>query len=103
MQNDLAKLQSIPREVNRWQKAQQQLLAGQSRSALPIYRALLARFPNVAQLWFELGIGAVGDLEFDQATAAFGQAARLQPNDSALLILLGQQCHRLRRLAAARD
>ena len=102
MQNDLAKLQRIPREVNRWQNAQQQLLAGKCRSALPIYRALLARFPNVAQLWFELGIGAVGDLEFDQANAAFGKAAQLSPNDSALLILLGQQYHRLRRLDEAR-
>jgi tetratricopeptide (TPR) repeat protein len=102
MQTDLAKLQRAPREVDRWQKAQQRLLAGQYRSALPAYRALLARFPGVPQLWFELGIGAVADLEFGEAHAAFGRAAQLAPNDSALLILLGQQYHRLRRLGEAR-
>jgi tetratricopeptide (TPR) repeat protein len=103
MQNDLAKLQRKPREVSRWQQAQQLLLAGQYRAALPIYQAMLAAFPGVAQLWFESGIAAAGELEFDRADAAFQRTEQLAPRDSAMLLLLGQQFHRLRRLDRARE
>lgn len=103
MQDDLARLQHKAREVARWQQAQQLLLAGQNRSALPIYHALLAAFPGVAQLWFESGIAAAGELEFDRADAAFKRAEGLAAKDASMLILLGQQYHRLRRLDRARE
>jgi len=99
---DLAKLQRAPREVTRWQKAQQQLLSGQYRPALATYRSLVQRFPSLMQLWFEMGVGAVGDLEFEQAEQAFRRAVDLAPQDDSLLVLLGQQYHRLRRLDQAR-
>jgi tetratricopeptide (TPR) repeat protein len=103
MSNDLARLQRKARDVSRWQQAQQLLLAGQFRPAWPIYQALLASFPGVAQLWFESGIAAAGDLEFDRADAAFQRTEKLAPRDSSMLILLGQQYHRLRRLDRARE
>jgi hypothetical protein len=60
--DDLGRLQGLPRDLSRWQKAQQQLLAGQNGQALAIYRELLTRFPGVPQLWFERGMAATGDL-----------------------------------------
>jgi len=102
MPDDLAKLQNSPKEIDRWKKAQQQLLAGQFRAGLQSYRPLAARHPRVAQLWFELGIGAAGDLEFGEADQAFRRAAELARDDASLLILIGQQYHRMRRLEQAR-
>lgn len=102
MPSDLAKLQRVPSEIGRWQRAQQKLLAGQYVPALTAYRALVQRFPGVAQLWFEMGMGAAGELEFDSANQAFHRAVELTPNDASLLVLLGQQYHRLRRLDQAR-
>jgi Flp pilus assembly protein TadD len=102
MANDLVKLQRSARDVARWQKAQQQVVAERYGSALPIYRDLVQRFPGVEQLWFELGLAALGESEFEQAVDAFTRAARLAPNDSALQVLLGQQFHRLRRSGLAR-
>jgi Flp pilus assembly protein TadD len=54
------------------------------------------------QLWFELGLAAAGELEFAQAEGAFRRAWELAPRDSSLLVLLGQQYHKLRRLDLAR-
>ena len=103
MTSDLIKLQRSPREVSRWQKAQQQLLGGRPGAVLGSYRDLVQRFPGVVQLWFELGIAAAGQLDFELAEHAFGRARQLAPSDASLLGLLGQQYHRLRRLDQARD
>ena len=102
MLNSLEKLQQSPRHVVRWQKAQQELLNGQPDAALDIYRDLLKRFPGVAGLWFELGLAAAKQLDFDLADRAFQRTAELAPKDVSMLILLGQQYHQLRRLDKAR-
>lgn len=103
MNTDLQKLQRIPRQFARWQNAQQQLVGGQPGTALPSYRDLAKRFPGVAQLWFELGVAEMGALNFTLAERAFRQAGELAPRDVSLLVLLGQQFHRLRRLEQARE
>lgn len=102
-QGDLARLQGSAREVERWQTAQQHVLGGRFSHAIGGYNDLVKRFPGVAQLWFELGIAAVGDLDFKLAGEALGFAADLARGDATLLILVGQQYHRLRRLDKARD
>src|ERR1043166_258335 len=102
MPPDLIKLQRSPRDTHRWQKAQQQLLSGRQNQALPSYRDLARRFPGVVQLWFELGIAAANDLDFALADQAFHRAEQLAPTDVSLLVLLGQQYHRLQRLEKAR-
>jgi len=102
MNGELQKLQRNPRQVARWQSAQQQLVAGRPAAALSAYHDLVKRFPGVAQLWFELGIAEMGALNFAPAEQAFHQAVALAPRDVPLLVLLGQQYQRLRRLDQAR-
>lgn len=103
MPSDLATLQRSPHEITRWQKAQQQALSGRHGPALASYRDLLKRFPGVAQLWFELGIAAAGELDFALANDAFRRVVELASNDATMLILTGQQYHRIRQLDKARD
>lgn len=102
MPNDLEKLRQSPRHAVRWRQAQQDLLNGRPDMALEIYRELLKRFPGVAGLWFESGLAAAKQLDFDLADRAFQRASELAPKDVSLLILLGQQYHQLRRLDKAR-
>jgi tetratricopeptide (TPR) repeat protein len=102
MSSELIKLQSSPREVARWQKAQQQLMGKRFASALAGYRDIVKKFSGVAQLWFELGIAAMGELEFDLAAQAFRRTMALSAKDAQMLILLAQQYQRLRRLDQAR-
>lgn len=102
MKRDLATLRGSPRELARWQKTQQQLMARQFAPALAGYRELAVKFEAVAQLWFELGIAAMGELEFEQADDAFKRAAELSANDASMLVLLAQQYQRLRRLDRVR-
>src|SRR5271154_2619737 len=102
MSSELNKLQNSPRAVARWQKAQQQLMGKRFASALAGYRDMVKRFSGVAQLWFELGIAAMGELEFDLADQAFHRAMELSATDAQMLILLAQQYQRLRRLDQVR-
>jgi Flp pilus assembly protein TadD len=102
MNSELARLQNNPREVARWQKAQQQLLGKRFGPALAGYRDIVKRFSGVAQLWFELGIAAMGELEFDHADQAFRRAMELSAKDAEMLLLLAQQYQILRRLDQAR-
>jgi tetratricopeptide (TPR) repeat protein len=102
MSNDLVKLQSLPREVVRWQQAQQQLMGKRFAAALVSYQDIVKKFPGVAQLWFELGMAAMGELEFDLADQAFRHTMELSAQDVQMLILLAQQYQRLRRLGQAR-
>ena len=102
MPKEIEKLQRSPRHVARWQKAQSDLLKGRSDLALEGYRELLKEFPGAAELWFELGLAAGRELDFDQADQAFQRAAGLAPGDVSMLVLLGQQYHQLRRLDKAR-
>ena len=74
MHGNLTQLQRSPRDVVRWQNAQQQLLGGQSGPALTGYRVLVRRYPAVAELWFELGNAAAGELDFAQANEAYRRA-----------------------------
>src|SRR5580692_1160475 len=91
-----------PFDLERWKSAQQDLLKGRGDRALTTYRDLLKRFPQSEKLWFELGLAAAKELEFDQADQAFQRAAELAPKDIALRVLLGQQYHLLRRMDRAR-
>ena len=102
MANDLEALQRSPRHVTRWQRAQQDLLKGRSDLALNGYRELVEKFPGASGLWFELGLAAGKQLDFNLADQAFQRAAELAPWDVSLLVLLGQQYHQLRRLDKAR-
>jgi Flp pilus assembly protein TadD len=84
-----------------WQSAQQHLLAGRAKAALAGYLQLTKQFPNVPQLWAELGLAAAGDLDFAHADQATQRAADMAAADPDLLVSLGQQFHRLRRLDSA--
>jgi tetratricopeptide (TPR) repeat protein len=99
---DLAKLERSPGEVARWQRAQQQLLAGRASAALPVYRELTQRFPGILNLWFELGAAAAGELDFALALQAFDRAGQLASANASVLVMLGGQYHRLRQIDRAR-
>jgi Flp pilus assembly protein TadD len=100
--SDVEKLQRLPRQVARWQSAQQQLLNGQPARALATYRDLVQRFPGVPQLWVELGMAAMADLNFGLTEQAFRRAEQLAPRDISVLLVLAQQYQRLRRPQQAR-
>lgn len=100
--NDFAKLQRQPREIARWQKAQQLLMAGRYAAALSSYHDLLKQYPGVAQLWFESAMAEGRDLNFDEAETALEHAATAGANDVSLLVLIGQEYFRLRRFDRAR-
>ncbi|HEX3799729.1 MAG TPA: sulfotransferase [Verrucomicrobiae bacterium] len=99
---DLAKIQAEPREIARWQKAQQHLLAGRHAPALQSYRELANRFPGVAQLWLELAMSAMGDIEFPLAHEALQRCLELAATDAPMLVLAGEQYQRLQRFDDAR-
>src|SRR5580700_315792 len=101
-QTDLARLEKSPRDIERWRSAQQQLLAGRAAAVLPVYRDLTQRFPGILNLWFELGSAAAGDLDFALARQAFGRAEALAAANPNVLVMLGQQYHRLRLTERAR-
>jgi tetratricopeptide (TPR) repeat protein len=103
MPGTLAHLERTPRDVARWQKAQQQLLGGQHRPALAAYRDLARRYPAVPELWFELGNAASGELDFAQANVAYRRALELAPHKVSLLCSIGQQYQGLRQLDDARS
>lgn len=103
MNEALAQLQRSPRDRVRWQKAQEQLLAGRHASALSGYRDLARRYPTVAELWFELGNAAAGDLDFTLANEAYRRARELAPRNASLLSTIGNQYQGLRQLDDARD
>jgi tetratricopeptide (TPR) repeat protein len=102
MPGTLAHLERTPRDVARWQKAQQKLLAGQHGPALVAYQDLVRRYPAVPELWFELGNAASGELDFAQANQAYRRALELAPQKVSLICSIGQQYQGLRQLDDAR-
>jgi Tfp pilus assembly protein PilF len=68
---DLAKLRRSAQALASWQNAIQHLNNGRHASALASYRDLVQQFPGVTQLWAELGLAAMGDLDFSLADQAF--------------------------------
>ena len=102
MPGTLAHLERTPRDVARWQKAQQRLLGGQHGPALAAYRELVRRYPAVPELWFELGNAASGELDFAQANLAYRRALELAPRKVSMLCMIGQQYQGLRQLDDAR-
>lgn len=100
---DRAKLQSSPRELARWQKAQEQLLSGRFGPAFSGLRELVRKFPEIPELWFELGNAAAGDLDFAQANRAYHRARELAPRNAAFLGMIGLQYQGLRQLDDARN
>jgi tetratricopeptide (TPR) repeat protein len=102
MHGNLEQLQRSPRDLVRWRKAQEHLLGGRPGSARSDYRELIRRFPAVAELWFELGNAASGELNFELANQAYRRAAELAPQNTSLLVLIGQQYQGLRQLDDAR-
>jgi tetratricopeptide (TPR) repeat protein len=101
-QPDLARLENSPPDLLRWQKARQHLLARQPTAALPLYRHLTEHFPGLPHLWFEYGTAAGNDLDFALAVQALARAELLAVADAPLLLLIGQQYHRLRQSDRAR-
>ena len=102
MKSDQAKLQRTPRDLARWHKAQEQLLGGRFGPALAGYRDLLRRYPAIAELWFELGNAASGELDFALANQAYRRARELASRNSSLLSTIGGQYQGLRQLDEAR-
>ncbi|MGH7970389.1 MAG: tetratricopeptide repeat protein, partial [Limisphaerales bacterium] len=102
MDKALAQLQRAPRDIARWQAAQQHLLAGRPGPALAAYQELAKRHPAIPQLWFELGNAASGELDFSLANQAYRRALALAPGNAALLGMIGQQYQGLRQLDDAR-
>jgi tetratricopeptide (TPR) repeat protein len=102
MPGNLNQLQRSPRDAAQWRKAQEQLLGRKHGVALASYRDLTRRFPAVAELWFEMGAAATGELNFDLANQAYRRASELAPHNASLLVLLGQQYQGLRQLDDAR-
>lgn len=102
MKSDQAKLQSTPRDLARWHKAQEQLLGGRFGPALAGYRDLLRRYPAIAELWFELGNAASGELDFALANQAYRRARELASRNSSLLSTIGGQYQGFRQLDEAR-
>jgi len=89
--------------MTQWQKAQQHLLNGRPQKAAEIYQELLAHFPDTPRLWYELAFAAGKQLDFALADRACQRAAELSSKNVAMLVLLGQQYHWMRRLDRARD
>lgn len=102
MNPDLAKIHRSPRDSARWQKAQAKLLAGRHLPALADYRDLVKRFPGIAELWFELGNAAAGNLDFTLANQAYRKTLELAHDNANLLSLVGHQYQNLRQLDDAR-
>jgi hypothetical protein len=86
-----------------WQQARQHLNTGRSASALAGYRDLVQHFPDVPQVWAELGLAAAGDLEFALADQAYQRALELSPADASLLVFIGGQYYYLRRMDQTLD
>jgi tetratricopeptide (TPR) repeat protein len=99
---NLAKLQRTPRDMARWQKAQEQLLGGRHKAALSGYHDLVRRYPAAAELWFELGNAAAGDLDFALANQAYRRVRELAPRNARLMSMIGVQYQGLRQLDDAR-
>ena len=97
----LTQIQSSRRDLAQWQKAKDLLLSGRFTPAITAYRQLLQRFPGTAELWFELGNAAAGDLDFAQANLAYARALDLAPTNISLLLLIGRQCQGLKLLDLA--
>lgn len=102
MTGDRTPLEPTPRDLQRWQKAQQDLLQGRAEQALTAYHDLSKKYPDNSNLWFELGLAAAKDLDFDLADRAFQRTAELSPGNVSMRLLLGQQYHLLRRMDQAR-
>ncbi len=102
MSGPMERLRKNPRDVAKWQRAQQQLLAADYLPALSAYRDLARRHPAIAELWFELGNAASGTLDFPLANQAYRRARELAPGNAALLGMIGQQYQSLRQLDDAR-
>ncbi len=77
-------------------------MGGRHGPALAGYRDLTKRFPAAAELWFEMGNAAAGELNFDLAGQSYRRAIELAPHNTSLLVLIGQQYQGLRKLDDAR-
>lgn len=102
LNHNLGNMQRTPRDMARWQKAQEQLLSGRHKAALSGYQDLVRRHPAVPELWFELGNAAAGELDFPLANLAYRRARDLAPHNAGLLSMIGQQYQGLRQLDDAR-
>ena len=78
------------------------MLAGRSAAALGLYRDLVQHYPEAAELWFEMGNAAAGELDFALARRAYSRAVG-GPANVSLLVSVGQQYQGLRRLDEARN
>ncbi len=103
MPGDLNQLQRSPRDLAALRNAQQHLAAGRYGLALSGYRELTGRFPQVAELWFESGRAAEGELDFELANQAYRKALGMAPGNTSLMLLIGHQFQGMRQADDARD
>lgn len=103
MQGAITQIERNPKDLARWRKAQQQLLSGNHELALITYRSLSEKYPTIAELWFERGNAAAGDLDFEQANRCYQLAREHGAHHASLLGLIGQQYQSLRQLDDARS
>jgi len=99
--DDLARLRRSPQAMASWQNALQSLNHGYTASALQTLNKLVQQFPGVAQLWAELGLAAMGELEFSLADQCFRRALELAPANAAFLLFIGTQYSQFRRMDQA--
>lgn len=100
-EEDFIKLRRSHQAMASWQTAIKELNNGRHAAALAIYQNLVPEFPGVPQLWAELGVTAVGELDFTLADHSFQRALELAPADVGLLVFIGTQYYHLRRLDQA--
>lgn len=100
-QAQLTKLRRTPSAFTSWQNALRFLQTGQHSQALSAYRILVQQFPALPQLSAELGVAAVGELEFEEADKAFQRALELAPGDANTLVFIGTQYYQMRRIDQA--
>ncbi|HEV2211623.1 MAG TPA: sulfotransferase [Verrucomicrobiae bacterium] len=98
----LAQMQRSPRDLARWEEAQKLLLSGEPNRATALYRALVSRYTQIPELWFEFGNASAGVLDFAQTDQAYQNAMRLAAGNASLLVSIGQQYQGLRKLDQAR-
>ena len=95
---DLAKLQGSQGGLASWQDAQKHLHTGHHAPALAGYQNLVEQFPDVPELWAEMGQAAAGNLDFTLADQASERAVKLAAADPQMLVSIGQQYQHLGRL-----
>ena len=106
MENDLIKLQRSPQDVARWKHAQQYVMGGRTHPAIGIYRAVAGTVPGRGAVVVQSrGSRRLPEIDFRKLSDRIVRqgAAELAGKDVGMLVLIGQQYHRLRSFDRARE